>query len=581
MMLRFDNFKATLPPEILKRGRDYYRNHHISDLSFDDEAEWTAQVEGTETYDVVITQQPGGDLTWDCTCPYAESAACKHIAAVLYAIEADYSDAIGRKKPASNAKRKPTKADLLRQALIEMPHDALVKLLVDWAAAERAMMDQLMLRVGAKGSQPADYVTMVKAALRVGKGDYGYMDYAGVRRVARELEMLIAQAKQKLHDGQPLVAIAIMRAIIETMGEPFQSMDDSSGSMFETILKALETLKRAAQHPLVTDAARRDLLDVFIAYATTSYLVDYDNDGTAWETAAALVTPAERDMFMRLLKDKTIKPRTGRASYESERGMIDADFAAELELSIIKRLDGAAAAARYEDANDHLDSIRIKRVEEAIETGDYETAARYIGEAKKQRPAQPKIDPREFLDVYGHEFVLVQSVDVYDTLALKLAEKRRDTPQIIALARTLWQATFSEQYYRLIRRHVAGSQWAAMVETLVRDAIHAFPRQAWIYHEEQRWEDLLKLVQKHPHLLHGHYQTALEAHFPDVMIRFYESRILDSLKNNANTKTYSMAAVLLERMKTLGAGEKVAQIVVLLRATYPRRKALMDELKQF
>jgi uncharacterized Zn finger protein len=64
--MRLDNFKRSISPNILERGRNYFRSGRVSNLSFDDEESWSAQVGGTETYDIQIEQDPRGELV--CTC---------------------------------------------------------------------------------------------------------------------------------------------------------------------------------------------------------------------------------------------------------------------------------------------------------------------------------------------------------------------------------------------------------------------------------------------------------------------------------------------------------------------------------
>ena len=87
MTLTLKTFKKVIPSGILTRGRDYYTTDRVVDLSLDGDDEWTADVQGTYLYKVRILQEPGGALACECDCPYNAGEHCKHIAAVLYAIE--------------------------------------------------------------------------------------------------------------------------------------------------------------------------------------------------------------------------------------------------------------------------------------------------------------------------------------------------------------------------------------------------------------------------------------------------------------------------------------------------------------
>src|SRR5258708_7433800 len=117
MSLRFANFKQIIPPHILTRGREYYRAGHVTDLSLEDESIWSGQVIGTETYEVQIEQAADGALTCTCSCPYEHGEYCKHIAALLYAIEESFPEYLEDKKPRKQGGKHETRADKLGTAL--------------------------------------------------------------------------------------------------------------------------------------------------------------------------------------------------------------------------------------------------------------------------------------------------------------------------------------------------------------------------------------------------------------------------------------------------------------------------------
>ena len=70
---------------ILDRGFAYYNNHEIISIK-KEKTKVSAEVSGSETYHVNIDLD---DLTsMSCTCPYFKGGnKCKHLAAVLFAIE--------------------------------------------------------------------------------------------------------------------------------------------------------------------------------------------------------------------------------------------------------------------------------------------------------------------------------------------------------------------------------------------------------------------------------------------------------------------------------------------------------------
>lgn len=80
-------WKNIFERRILERGEDYAYSHAVHDIVRTDDR-ITAEVDGTETYFVKIMLEEDEVSDMYCTCPYAEGGnCCKHMAAVLYAVE--------------------------------------------------------------------------------------------------------------------------------------------------------------------------------------------------------------------------------------------------------------------------------------------------------------------------------------------------------------------------------------------------------------------------------------------------------------------------------------------------------------
>lgn len=84
MSIRIDQFEEEIHFLIAERGKEYFDAHQVVKLAQTSEG-WTAMIEGTETYQVILD---GHDVItqWQCTCPFEHGPVCKHIAAVFYAV---------------------------------------------------------------------------------------------------------------------------------------------------------------------------------------------------------------------------------------------------------------------------------------------------------------------------------------------------------------------------------------------------------------------------------------------------------------------------------------------------------------
>lgn len=81
-----DNWRDKFAPHILARGKKYFEEGRVSRIQCSGNA-YFATVEGTEDYEVEITLCEGSVEEMLCSCPYAEDNNCKHMAAVLFALE--------------------------------------------------------------------------------------------------------------------------------------------------------------------------------------------------------------------------------------------------------------------------------------------------------------------------------------------------------------------------------------------------------------------------------------------------------------------------------------------------------------
>ena len=73
-------------PLILGRGKKYFEEGRVSRIQRVNNT-YIADVEGTYEYEVEITIEDGSIKEMLCNCPYAETDNCKHMAAVLCALE--------------------------------------------------------------------------------------------------------------------------------------------------------------------------------------------------------------------------------------------------------------------------------------------------------------------------------------------------------------------------------------------------------------------------------------------------------------------------------------------------------------
>ncbi|MBK9746027.1 MAG: SWIM zinc finger family protein [Chloroflexi bacterium] len=562
MSLTFANFKQVIPTQILTRGREYLRQGQILDLSFDEEELiWEAQVEGTDLYDVRIELVPNGSLNANCTCPYELGDQCKHVAAVLYAIEDAFPDQLGtrpRKKPA----KRQTRHDKLRQRLEKTSREQLISILLELTQSDRELLNQLLIHLDPGDSKPMDYRRVVKDALRAGRGEYGFLDYTGSNRAGRKLGELLHQAEQWRAAGDFDRAIGVYQAVIDETVPTMAHADDSSGILGDCIGLALESLAEsvAAQG----GHERENLLTYCLERARRKEFHNWDWGWDLLAIAEKLVsTPPQRTLFTSALdglQAEISKPSDG--GFISDYGL---EQVALFRLALIDRFDGPEAARKFLSAHVHLDRVRMELIDRCIKAGELEEAMRQI---------QTGIASSNQRHVWG-------LTNQYQALRVKLLQQTGDKTGVIEGARALWLDRGAEEDFELLHSMVPSAEWLAFVEELVK-ATRRPEQLAWLYARENRWDDLLTLVKtdRQGDWLIDPYRAQLESRFPAEVAELYEKVVGGILVSATGRGGYRQAVAYLHQMKKIGQAARAEALAGRIRTQYANRPALLDELNK-
>ena len=563
MSLTFANFKQVIPSQILSRGREYLRRGQILDLTFDEEElVWEAQVEGTELYDVRIEMKSSGSLDCSCTCPYEYGEHCKHIAAVLYAIEETFPDQLGAKPRKKNGRRQ-TRHDKLRQRLEQASREQLVAILLDLTARDRELLNQLLIRLDAGDAKPMDYRRVVKDALRAGRGEYGYLDYTGSQRAARKIDELLDQVERWLDSDELNKAISTCQAIIDEVAPALANADDSSGSLGGCISTAVMKLADAVE---LADAAAREALFAYcLERGRHKAFYEWDWGWELLDIAASMVkTPDQRARFVAALDD--IQAEVLASPRGEFFGHYKLERVALHKLAMVEKFDGPAAARAFLNANLHLDQLRMLAIRRCIDEGAFDEALRLIDAG-----IQTSLENR-----------LPGLANQYRELQVKLLQQHGDKTALIATARTLWLDRCDDDSFAMLKRTVPVTEWPAFVQGLIQQVQRRPQQLAWLYAQEGRWSDLLALTKSGPFSVEliETYREPLETRFPTEMAAMYE-KIVDAILQRASGRSqYQRAVVYLRRIQELGQAARVEAIVSRLKAQYPARRALLDELSR-
>jgi hypothetical protein len=161
-----------------------------------------------------------------------------------------------------------------------------------------------------------------------------------------------------------------------------------------------------------------------------------------------------------------------------------------------------------------------------------------------------------------------------------------DTEDIIKTARFLFLDSNREKkrYFDLLKKQLPTESWDDFVQCLIKDILKkdkwAYQTIAQIYIWEERWDKLLEVAQNNPslHSLDA-YEKFLSHGYAKELTDLYKISILKEMERANERGHYREICRYMRRMIKMGARETVNSLIKQLQTTYPKRKALLEELK--
>jgi uncharacterized Zn finger protein len=556
MRLKLEDLSDHVDEQVLQRGENYHREGRVVSLEQTGEDAWRAFVDGTERYEVRIECDPDGEFAGGCSCPYDWGPVCKHMIAVLIAIEELDPEIL----PDEAIQTPEMKSEQVRAILEELPRETLLDMLAELAENDRSISLEIRARYGEARSDKAAYLRVAREALRLGQDRHGFIDYWGASRAYHGLDALLTKASDFLETGNPKGAVPIAQAVLEVTAQAYENADDSIGLLSDSIDIAFKLLGDAGR--ILPENLRSELFEYCLDQTP---LEAFCNFGWQWDLAGLaadiLDTPEERNRLFDLL-DEMAEPYTEPHPHATDFHL---EQAAWIKLSVIEREDGEEAALRFIEEHCYLHTFRKRLVEHHLEQGE-------LVEVKRLCVDWLETEPRDWRGVSRY----------YLDMLLVVARHEKDTPEILRLARALLMESGELKYYLLIKDTVPEGDWPGTLETLrkeLKDSSRARFALPEIYAREEKWEALLELALESGEFTLARYRDALEPRFPEQVSKAYERIVYATLERTSDRGTYAEAAGYLRRMTAMGYGEQVHKIIDDLIGTYGRRRAMIEELE--
>ena len=496
-MLTLDNFDQQLPKDLLKKAQPYFQNGSVLYVDQNDDGTWQAEVDGTDTYSFEITLD--GRVITDsfCDCP-VESATCKHVVAVLFALREELKKQAKQPKRAAKSK-KLTISDLVQQ----VSADELRAFLVGYATADKTFATKLQLHFADKDERidvGKHYTELVKKITRAHGDRHGYIEYRATFKLTKEIDGLLATGVKLIGQKNFKDALTLGLVLLREMMTVLTESDDSAGNIGGLVSGAVDLLRDIALNADTAPPLRRDLFDTLASDLLDKRYFDYGDMGlwlldVTYQTALRLSEP---DLFLELL-DRLLP------LHKSSSSTFYQDQLRTMRVKFLRDSGRTDEADQQMQASMDIVEVRAQVVDEAIRTKQYDRAKTLILEGI--RIAEGKKHPG--------------TVSKWEEQLLIIAEAEHATNEIRRLTkRFAFDSRFDVRYFRRWKATFPPDEWADEYRFLIerirqKEADEAKNRRSgWGYNvadalffslspvliEEKQWADLLALVQQAPRL---------------------------------------------------------------------------------
>ncbi|MDQ6481044.1 SWIM zinc finger family protein [Dyadobacter sp. LHD-138] len=578
--MNLKNFQTQISPVILQRGKAYFDEGSVSILEEEENGVWCAEVEGSEVYSVEVELIGNDEIEgYSCDCPH-DADVCKHIVAVFYEL----------KTRVKTVKLKPAKkgqALSFTELLKKVTVSELKEFVALFAGNDKNFKNQFELHFAHKDEHvdvEKQYTDLVKKIIRSSMSG-GFVDYYSAGDLSSKADAILAKAEKAIDadnfkDASVIVRVVLKQLIVDVIPEA----DDSNGSIGATISDAISILGSIAESALCARTLKESIHDFLATELSNGVYFDYGDFGDD-------LFDVFRNLSVQLNRNETFLSFTSRFSKKSaEPGVSNyrAEYFTKQTILFLKETGKMLDAEKMIWQNLDIVEVRKGVVDEAINRKDYIEAKEliYQGIVLAEKLSHPGT-------VSQWQKVLLQIAVLEGDMTMQ-----RHFNLLFAFDRG-----FAKEYYENWKKTFPKAEWEIEFDNLIRKIVDGVELEAkkhfnhpwWsknqallnrlapLYVQEKQWDALYNLVEDYPSeevLLE--YLKYLAPHFqPQLTDLLFPVLLLAGDKANSRSNYAQIASNMQKIIKLMPASKsKILEAAQILRSRYPRRPAMIDELKK-
>ena len=197
---------------MLKRWEAYFQNGNVTELEVEGNGDWSATVEGSETYLVEISLKGKDEIiAYSCDCPY-DGGICKHVVAALFRLRNEIANT-----PIKLAGS--TKKSLFENLIKSVTHAEYQKFVLQYALTNKNFKTEFELFFADKDSRidvAKKYSELVSKVIKKHSSG-GYVEYRSTFNLSVDIEKFLGIGDEYIAKNNFKDAFALYTAVLSPM----------------------------------------------------------------------------------------------------------------------------------------------------------------------------------------------------------------------------------------------------------------------------------------------------------------------------------------------------------------------------
>jgi len=281
-----EEIRSLCTEQSFERGVNYYQQDRVQELEVDSD-EVRATVRGSSYYDVAIDIVDDAVRT-QCSCPYDYAGDCKHIVAVLIAVDDRDTETISDTDPERDV-TVPETVDI--ELLVEQTTaEDLRTFLLDIIDDDRDIGDRFIAFVGEDtGKTVYDYKQEIDRLFDDTVSRRGIIEHD----THIDFSQYVDLAETRRERGHVDTARDLYRAIVEAIRENLNRVDDSGGYYGRELERAIESYAETVVEQDLNHERKRP----YIQYLCEEFIgADYGFAGGCYDDALRTLCTTDEDL---------------------------------------------------------------------------------------------------------------------------------------------------------------------------------------------------------------------------------------------------------------------------------------------